>query len=175
MSALTNPQLIPYPESSDPVNVHTDIQEMAQRVNDLFTALQIPYLPLAVRNESGAEIIEGAPVYIDGYLSGKPTVSKCDADNINTFPVIGVMKNTTQNTTEGVAVIVGLLDNIDTSDYSSGDKLYVASGGGLTSTKPSDGSSVVAIVVYSHESSGSIAVGPIKGGNGTWGSLKSGI
>jgi len=55
-TGLTNPQEIPYPLSDDPVNVHADMQEMAEKVNDLLTALQVPYLSLDVRNTSGSEI-----------------------------------------------------------------------------------------------------------------------
>jgi uncharacterized protein (UPF0297 family) len=174
VTALTNPQLIPYPESSDNVNIHEDMQALAQRVNDLLTALQIPYLPLNVKNISGFAINQGDPVYITGYIDSKPTVSKSDADDISTFPSIGLMQDNVSNGESGTVVLLGTLENIDTSSYSVGDKLYVASGGGLTTTKPSDGSVVVA-VVSSDDINGSLLVGGIKGGNGTWGSLKNGL
>lgn len=175
MPNFTSPQQIPYPESNDPVNIHTDMQSMAEKVNDLLTALQIPYLPLQVKNESGEQLVAGTPVYINGYLSGKPTVGKSIATDINTFPVIGLMKSVVEDTEEGVAVIVGSLVNINTDSYDAGDKLYVGENGGLTNIKPSDGSAAVAVVAYSHTTQGIVVVGPIKGGNGTWGSLKQGI
>lgn len=175
MSSYTSPQLIPYPVADDPVNVHADMQAMAEKVNDLFTELQVAHLPLAVRNQSGEEIVTGDPVYIDGFLSGRPTISKSHSSNIDSFPVAGLAKATMQTGTEGVIVLVGSLDSIDTSAYSAGDKLYVNTGGGLTDTKPTAGSSVVAVVLYSHATNGIILVAPIHGGNGTWGALSNGL
>lgn len=173
MSAFTSPQLIPYPTADDPVNVHQDMQLMASKINDLFTELQVAHLPLAVRNESGETINTGDPVYISGF-NGKPTIAKSHANNIDKFPVAGLAKAQMVSGTEGVIVLVGSLDTINTSSYNAGDKLYVGQTGGLT--KSTEGpSSVVAIVLYSHSVNGIILVGAIQGGNGTWGSLESGL
>lgn len=174
-TGLTNPQEIPYPLSDDPVNVHSDMQEMAEKVNDLLTALQVPYLSLDVRNISGIELTKGTPVYITGYANGRATVAKCQADDLSTFPCIGLVKATMQDSNDGVVVTVGVLENINTSTYSEGDMLYVGSSGGLTTTKPSSGSSVIAVVAYSNSTTGKLLVAPIKGGNATWGSIKNGL
>lgn len=174
-SGLTNPQLIPYPLANDPVNVHSDMQEMAEKINDLLTALQVPYLSLEVRNISGSTIAKGSPVYIDGYNSSRPTVSKCESSDINTFPCIGLAKAEMLDGTNGVVVTVGVLENINTSSYSEGDKLYIGTTGGLTTTQPGTGASVVGVVTYSNSSAGKILVAPIKGGNATWGSVKNGL
>lgn len=175
MASYTSPQLIPYPVADDPVNVHADMQALAQKVNDLFTELQVAHLPLAVRNQSGEQITIGDPVYISGFLSGRPTITKSHSSNINSFPVAGLAKATMESGTEGSIVLIGSLDSINTSSYSAGDKLYVATNGGLTKTKPTAGSSVVAVVLYSHTTNGIILVSPIHGGNGTWGALNNGI
>lgn len=174
MSAYTSPQLIPYPTSDDPVNVHQDMQAMASKINDLFTELQVAHLPLSVRNQSGETIATGDPVYISGFLSGRPTVARSHADNLNKFPVAGLAKAEMASGTEGVIVLVGSLDSIDTSDYEAGDKLYVGQSGGLTDSTTGP-SSVVAIVLYSHSTNGIILVGAIQGGNATWGALESGL
>lgn len=174
-TGLTNPQEIPYPLSDDPVNVHSDMQELAEKVNDLLTALQVPYLSLDVRNVSGAEITKGTPVYITGYANSRTTIAKSQASNIETFPCIGLVKATMQDANDGVVVTVGVLENINTSAYDEGDKLYVGSSGGLTLTKPSSGSSVIAVVAYSHATNGKLLVSPIKGGNATWGAVKNGL
>jgi hypothetical protein len=174
-TGLTNPQEIPYPISDDPVNVHSDMQELAEKVNDLLTALQVPYLSLDVRNVSGAEITKGTPVYITGYANGRTTISKSQASNIETFPCIGLAKATMQDANDGLVVTVGTLENLNTSAYDEGDKLYVGLSGGLTLTKPSSGSSVIAVVAYSHATNGKLLVSPIKGGNATWGAVKNGL
>jgi hypothetical protein len=174
-TGLTNPQEIPYPLSDDPVNVHSDMQEMAEKVNDLLTALQVPYLSLDVRNTSGTEITKGTPVYITGYANGKTTVAKCLASNLETYPCIGLVKATMQDSNDGLVVTVGVLENVNTSTYSEGDLLYVGLSGGLTATKPTSGSSVVAVVAYSNSTTGQLLVSPIKGGNATWGAVKNGL
>jgi len=174
-TGLTNPQEIPYPLSDDPVNVHSDMQEMAEKVNDLLTALQVPYLSLDVRNTSGTQITKGTPVYITGYANGRTTVAKCQANDIETFPCIGLAKATMQDENDGVVVTVGVLEDINTSAYQEGDKLYVDSSGGLTTTRPASGSSVIAVVAYTNSTTGKLLVSPIKGGNATWGAVKNGL
>jgi hypothetical protein len=174
-TGLTNPQEIPYPLADDPVNVHADMQEMAEKVNDLLTALQVPYLSLDVRNTSGAAITKGTPVYITGYANGRTTIAKCQANDIDTFPCIGLAKATMQNENDGIVVTVGVLEDINTSSYDEGDKLYVGLSGGLTTTRPTSGSAVVAVVAYSNSITGKLLVAPIKGGNATWGAVKNGI
>jgi uncharacterized protein (UPF0297 family) len=174
-SGETNPQLIPYPLANDPVNVHSDMQEMAERVNDLLTALQVPYLSLDVKNISGATLIKGTPVYITGYSNGRATIDKCESDDINTFPCVGLVKAQILDGQEGVVVTIGVLENINTSTYSEGDKLYIGASGGLTDTRPTNGSGVIGVVSYSNSTSGKILVSPIKGGNATWGAVKNGL
>jgi hypothetical protein len=174
MSAYTSPQLIPYPTADDPVNVHEDMQNMASKINDLFTELQVAHLPLAVRNQSGETIATGDPVYISGFNSGRPTVAKSQGSNIAKFPVAGLAKAEMVSGTNGSIVLVGSLDTINTSDYEAGEKLYVGQNGGLTNSA-AGASSVVAIVLYSHNTDGIILVGAIQGGNATWGALESGL
>lgn len=174
-SGLTNPQEIPYPLSTDSVNVHSDMQEMAEKVNDLLTALQVPYLSLDVRNESGSTITKGMPVYVTGYGSNKTLVAKSQASNASTFPCIGLAKAEILNGNDGIVITIGILENINTSSYSAGTKLYIGSTGGLTNTMPTTGSSVIGIVTYSDATTGKILVSPIKGGNYTWGSIKNGL
>lgn len=174
-TGLTNPQEIPYPLSNDPVNVHADMQAMAEKVNDLLTALQVPYLSLDIRNTSGITLTKGTPVYITGYANDRATVAKCQSSNISTFPCIGLVKAEILDGNDGVAVTIGTLENINTSSYASGDRLYVGSSGGLTNTAPGTGASVVAVVIKSNSTTGKLLVSPIKGGNATWGAVKDGI
>ena len=75
---------------------------------------------------------------------------------------------------DGVIIISGVFENINTAAYSAGDILYVADGGGLTDTVPADGSGAVAVVAKSNASTGVIIVGQPKG-NGSWGALKNGL
>ena len=161
---------LPYPVLSDPVNVHEDIQSLAERLEDILSNVGTPFISLEVRNNSGATIAKGTPVYISGY-STKPTVAKCDSDDLNTFPVVGITQSAISNGADGVIIISGVFQGLDTSSYTAGDILYVANGGGLTASPVSG---AVAVVATSNASTGTIIVGQPKG-NGTWGALKNGL
>ncbi len=170
--ATTNYDL-PYPVLSDPVNVHEDIQSLAERLEDILSNVGVPFISLEVRNTTGSTIAKGTPVYISGY-STKPLIAKCDSDDLTTFPVVGITQAAISNTTDGVIIVSGVFEEIDTSAFSAGDVLYVANGGGLTDTIPTGGSGAVAVVAKSNASTGIIIVGQPKG-NGTWGALKNGL
>ena len=169
----------PYPLSTDPVNVAGDIQELAERIEFVLPTIVAPNYSIEVRNNSGSSIFEGDPVYITGY-STKPTVARSEADDLNTFPVIGLAETNIGNNSDGVVIISGVFEHIDTVSFSAGDILYVGVSGGLTNTPPSEnldgsvyGSPAVAVVLKSNLD-GVVVVGTPKG-NGTWGSLKAGL
>lgn len=164
---------LPYPTLNDPVNVHEDIQALAEQIELVISGIGVPFISYEVKNNSGTSIVKGDPVYITGF-STKTTVAKCDSDNLNTFPVLGLAQSNIANGTDGVVVVSGIFSDINTNAYAVGDVLYVANGGGLTSTIPSAGSGAVAVVAKSNSSSGILIVGQPKG-NGTWGSLKAGL
>jgi hypothetical protein len=170
--ATTNYDL-PYPVLSDPVNVHEDIQSLAERLEDVLSNVGVPFISLEVRNTTGSTIAKGTPVYISGY-STKPLIGKCDSDNLSTFPIVGITQSQISTGTDGVIIVSGVFEGIDTSSYAAGNILYVANGGGLTNTIPTGGSGAVAVVAKSNASTGIIIVGQPKG-NGTWGALKNGL
>jgi hypothetical protein len=170
--ATTNYDL-PYPVLSDPVNVHGDIQSLAERIEDVILNIGLPFISLEVRNNSGVSIDKGTPVYISGYLT-KPTIAKSDSDDLTTFPVIGITQSAITNGSDGVIIVSGIFEDVNTSSYTAGDILYVANGGGLTDTIPTGGSGAVAVVAKSNASTGVLVVGQPKG-NGTWGSMKAGL
>jgi hypothetical protein len=169
---------LPYPTNSDPVDVAGDIESLAQRIEVILPTIGLPYHTIEVTNVSGVSITKGDPVYVSGFnnTSGKPQVTKSQANTIGTFPVIGLAQSTISNSTDGVVVISGVFTGVNTSSYSVGAKLYVGSTGGLTSTQPitaTTNSGVVGIVAKSN-ASGTILIGSFKG-NGTWGSMKAGL
>jgi hypothetical protein len=171
-SETTNYDL-PYPLSSDSVNVHEDIQNLAEAIDAVLPDLGLPYLTLEVSNTSGVTITKGDPVYIIGHGATKPRVAKSNASTLSTFPVVGLAEATITNTSDGVVVLTGVFNGVNTSSYTAGDRLYVAEGGGLTATQPTTGGGVIGVVAKSAVS-GTIIVGASKG-NGTWGSMKAGL
>jgi hypothetical protein len=172
-TGATNNYDLPYPVLSDPVNVHGDIQLLAERIEDVILNIGLPFISIEVRNNSGASIAKGTPVHISGY-STKPTIAKSDSDDLTTFPVIGITQSAITDGSDGVVIVSGVFDEFNTSSYTAGDILYVANGGGLTDTIPTGGSGAVAVVAKSNASTGVIIVGQPKG-NGSWGALKNGL
>lgn len=165
---------IPYPLSSDPVDVHGDIQSLAESLELVLGTVGPAYQEIDVENSSGTLIAKGDPVYISGYGTTNIRVAKSDSDNLDTFPVIGLARAAIANGSSGKVVISGIFSSINTSTYTAGDILYVANNGGLTITQPDTGSGAVGIVMKVNATTGSILVGQPKG-NGTWGSLKAGL
>lgn len=166
---------LPYPVLSDPVNVSGDIQSLAEQIELVLPSIGLPLHTLEVSNNSGVNIQKGDPVFLSGYdvTENKPEVSRCEADDINTFPVAGLAQTAIADGSSGVIVISGVFSDIDTSGYSNGAILYTATSGGLTDTQPADGSGAVATVAYA-DTTGILIVGAVKG-NGTWGSMKAGL
>jgi hypothetical protein len=165
---------LPYPILTDPVNVHEDIQSLAEAIDAVLPTIGIPTHTLEVRNVSGVSITKGDPVYISGY-STKPTIAKSDISTIGTFPVVGLAQSNIGNSTDGVIVISGIFNNINTNSYTAGNVLYVASGGGLTATKPASNVVTVGIVAKSNSTSGIIIVTSPRSRASTWGALKEGL
>ena len=169
---------LPYPINSDPVNVAGDIQSLAERIEVILPTLGLPYHTLEVTNDSGVSIAKGDPVYISSFnnTSGKPEVTKSQASDITTFPVVGLAQSAIGNGNDGVIVISGVFTGIDTASYTVGDILYVGSSGGLTATQPitaTTNSGAVGVISKANIN-GKILVGSFKG-NGTWGSMKAGL
>jgi hypothetical protein len=169
---------LPYPVDSDPVDVAGDIQLLAERIEVVLPTIGLPYHTVQVTNNSGVSISKGDPVYISGFnnTSGRPEITKSQANDILTFPVIGLAETAIGNGTDGEVIISGVFTDINTSAYTAGDLLYVGSSGGLTATQPitaTTNSGVVGVVAKAHVT-GTILVGAFKG-NGTWGALKAGL
>ena len=80
---------------------------------------------------------------------------------------------TTANNAQGVCVVSGVLPDVNTSEFTAGDILYVKTGGGLTNVRPDSGAGAVAVCAYADASNGVLVV--TAKGNGTWGALKNGL
>lgn len=164
----------PFPINSDPVDVAGDIQSLAEAVEAVLPTIGLPFHTLEVRNVSGVSITKGDPVYVSGF-STKPTIAKSNTTTIGTFPVVGLAQSAIGNNSDGVIVLSGVFTNINTASYTAGDVLYVASGGGLTATKPASNVVTVGVVAKSNATTGVILVTSPRSRAGTWGALKEGL
>lgn len=157
---------LPYPYATDAVNVHGDIKQLVDKLEVVLPPLGLGYFQANVRNESGSTISAGTPVYITGHTS-KTTVDKCLPST--SAPILGLMKYDTDNNSDGIVVVAGVLDDVNTSSFSDGDILYVGEFGGLSNVQYGG-----AVGIVFHAAAQGIIVVEAKG-NGTWGSLKSGM
>ena len=111
---------------------------------------------------AGENLAKGDPVYISGsHGTGAnliAIVSKADASNAAKMPAVGVMDAAVSNNANGHMVITGTISDIDTNAYAVNSVLYVASGGGWTSTPPAANSQPVAIVERSNTNNGAVIV-----------------
>jgi len=156
---------LPYPLAEDSVNVHGDIKQLVEKLEAVLPLSS--YSQIRVLNNSGVLISAGDPVFVTGYTTAT-TVSK--ATSSTTQPILGLAKTSIPNGANGIIVVSGVLENINTSGFSAGNILYAGTSGGLTTTQDIGGA--VAVVVYASEN-GIISVD--SKGNGTWGALKAGL
>ena len=160
---------LPYPVGADPVNVHGDIRQLVEQLETVLPPLGVGYFQIPVINNSGVDLGAGDPVYTTGFTT-KTTIAKATSSTV--IPILGLLKTDLANGSDGIVVVAGVLENINTSSFSVGDILYVAESGGLTNSRPEGGSGAVGMVTSS-AAEGTIIVEPK--GNGTWGALKAGL
>ena len=115
------------------------------------------------RNNTGSTILKGKVVYITGTTGNKPTIAESQANNETTSDlVIGVTTANVANTANVDVIEFGLLENVDTSAFTEGDRLYLSPtvSGGLTATRPTQPDRAVRIgtVIASSAPNGIIAV-----------------
>ena len=156
--------------------LYTSTNQMKYKVgNGTSTWTALDYVPdpssatsvyLTCRNTTGATINKGEVVYISGANSQYPTISKAKADAEATSRLIGIAATSIANNTNAAnnVLLLGTIENIDTSAFSNGDAVYVsaATAGAITATAPSspDYLASVGVVTYSHATNGKILIRP---------------
>jgi hypothetical protein len=116
-----------------------------------------------VYNETGATLIKGTVVYINGGHGNLPTITKAiatsDATSAQTY---GIVQNDITNNNNGFVVVSGSLTDIDTNSYAPGTALYLSStiAGAWTSTKQYAPAHLVylGVVTRSHPTQGIVEV-----------------
>lgn len=156
---------LPYPLADDPVNVHGDLRQLVEKLEAVLPLAS--YSQIRVLNDSGVSISAGDPVYVTGYSSAT-TIAK--ATSSTTEPILGLAKTSIANGSNGIVVVSGILENVNTSGFTAGDILYAGTSGGLTTTQDAGG----AVGIVAHAASSGLIIVEAKG-NGTWGALKAGL
>jgi len=104
---------------------------------------------IQVRNDEGATIAAGSPLYSKGEIGGSSriNVGVCDADDSAKMPCIGlaVAEMNTSSTKDNYGIVSGVY-NVNLSGFSGlsvNDNLYVTTTGGLSQTRPTGGSDLI--------------------------------
>lgn len=108
---------------------------------------------LESRNDSGATLLNGRPVRITGSLGNRPTIALDNGQG----RIVGLMTHDLANNSNGKATTFGLVRDINTSAFSSGDEVFASSTGTLTTSLTS---SRVGFVGTSHVTQGTVLVLP---------------
>jgi hypothetical protein len=123
--------------AADPHPVYVTQTEGDARYDQLATATAFTVRAL-VRNNSGASIAKGTPVYVTGSSGTTITIAPADASTEATASqTLGLMEATTANNADGYVVAVGLLTGLNTSALAEGQIVWLSeTAGGLTTTRP---------------------------------------
>lgn len=128
--------------------ISDDIATISNVVKDCKTSVATGSIP------------KGRPVYLAGFDNDLLVVEECDASDPNKMPCIGVTAEALDDTNAKKVISFGKLQGVDTSVYANGDELYVAVGGGFTTTRPTGSAEIqrVAVVLKSDNPGGLMKV-----------------
>jgi|14_taG_2_1085336.scaffolds.fasta_scaffold00491_10 hypothetical protein len=89
-----------------------------------------------VKNVSGGTLQKGTPVHANGTAGNASEVIAASASVASTMPATYVLNETLANDAEGLAIITGYINGVNTSLFGEGDVIYVGESGGFTNVKP---------------------------------------
>lgn len=117
-----------------------------------------------VKNDSGADLTNGTPLYITGSQGTRPTVDMADASSILTASVSGVSTEAIDDNHFGYMTVRGLVRGVNTNHLTEGGPVYVSPTAGeivKTAPTPPDITTIVGICIYKHASEGIILADPV--------------
>lgn len=98
------------------------------------------------RNNTGVQINDGQVVYINGAQGNNATIELANSDSVNTSQVIGVATENIGINSTGFVTTYGTVNGYNTSDFNSGDVLYLsATNGQITNNIPTPPHNVVRV------------------------------
>ena len=98
-----------------------------------------------IYNGEATTITKGTPVYVSGSVGAAAKVFRADASNASKMPVTYITADTLAAGATGRGIVLGLIKGVDTTGYPAGTEIYVAAGGGWTSTRPT-GTNIVQLL-----------------------------
>ena len=117
------------------------------------------------KNLSGSPIAKGTPLYFTGSNTNGNLVGvwPADASNPARMPAPGIAGEDLAIGAEGVVLLDGFINGVDTSLFNAGDAVYVAAGGGYTNVRPTGSSNQVQALGYIEKVNNINGSGVIKG------------
>jgi len=111
------------------------------------------------RNGTAGTLAKGTPVYITGNVGNTANVivAAADASDLTKMPAIGILDQALTAGADGHVVISGEITQMDTNGYAVNSPLYVANGGGFTTTAPVNGQ-VIGRVTRGNSNTGALVV-----------------
>jgi hypothetical protein len=96
-----------------------------------------------IYNGEATTLIKGTPVYISGSQGANPIVYRANAADSSKMPVTYIVSEAITTTSTGRGITLGHIDGIDLTGYTAGTSVYVAAGGGWTSTRPTGSNTII--------------------------------
>lgn len=148
----------------DPANIGQQVvgttapQSLTNKtINDFTNFVDADAVHIRFWNDTGVTITAGTPIHQIGWdvTHQAVLVDRSRSDTPNRMPCDGLAESTTAHLAYGDIRVIGTLTGVDTHLWSTGDDIYVAPTGGLTSTKPTGANSVQVIATVAKQGSGS--------------------
>lgn len=89
-----------------------------------------------VKNISGVTLQKGMPVHVTSSVGNLDEVIAASASVASTMPATFILAQTLTDDEEGLGILTGFINGVDTSQFNEGDIVYVAANGGYTNIKP---------------------------------------
>lgn len=100
------------------------------------------------------QIQKGTPVYVSGSQGADSIVYRADASNPLKMPVTYIAADNIDSGASGRGILLGLITGVNTTGYAPGTEVYVAAGGGWTSTRPTGSNIAQLLGIVTKEGNG---------------------
>jgi hypothetical protein len=100
-----------------------------------------------IYNGESFQLVKGTPVYVSGSVGAAAVVYVADPTNPAKMPAVYIAGDTLSPGEAGRGIALGLIKGVDTTGYPAGTEIYLAPGGGWTSSRPT-GSVIIQVLGY---------------------------
>jgi len=95
-----------------------------------------PTIYAQVKNKAGGTLLKGTPVHVSSSVGNLDEVIAASASVDSTMPATFVLAEDLADDQEGLAIVTGFINGINTSGFGEGDIVYVGPNGGYTNVRP---------------------------------------